>query len=197
MLSAERALHSLRIPLNTLAAGRNTLLASIKELTAAGATIEQALATIDAGRIAEGVSPAAMKTALETARAQLKAASAGILRAKTAVRTLRRAVFRMGIIAVEISPATATVDHYAEVQFSALGDSFGYVWSLNPAGNGTIDQTGHYTAPGSNRTVQVIATSKTDSSKAAKAQVTIHKKDIPPAPRRRRPPRRARRPIQL
>jgi hypothetical protein len=198
MLSAERALIDLKTPLNRLAAGRNTLLASIKELQASAEGIEQALATIDAGRIADGLSPAALETSLETARAQLRAASAGILRAKTAVRTLRRAVFSMGTIAVEIFPATAIVDHYAAVQFSALGDSFGYIWSLNPAeGKGTVDQTGHYTAPGLNGSVKVIATSKTDSSKAAAAQVTIHKKDIPPAPRRRRPPRRPGRSIQL
>jgi hypothetical protein len=140
-----------------------------------------------------------MKTTLDTVRTQFKTASSGLLRARTAVRTLSRTVFRMGTIAIEIRPRQQTVDHHTAVQFSALGDSFGYVWSLNPStGKGTIDQTGIYTAPGSDGTVQVIATSKTDSSKAASARVTIHKKDIPPQrPRRRRPPRRARRSIEL
>jgi len=187
MISAELALAGLQTPIRTLLAGKDTLLAALKELQTAREAIDQAVATLaDTG--AEGVSPAVMKTALE----QFKAASSGLLRARTAVRTVSRTVFRMGID-VEISPTTATVDHHAAVQFSALGDSFGYVWSLNPTGKGTIDQTGHYTAPGSNGTVQVIATSKTDSSKAASAQLTVHKKDIPREPRRRRPPRRARR----
>jgi hypothetical protein len=91
---------------------------------------------------------------------------------------------------VLVSPSSANLDHGTSEQFSAFGDNKGYNWSLNPAtGAGIIDQTGLYTAPRSNCTVQVIATSQQNSSKAASARVTVTKKDIRPTqvsrPRRR------------
>lgn len=84
---------------------------------------------------------------------------------------------------IAISPGSADLDHGAKEQFSAIGDSKGVTWTLNPAeGVGTIDQTGLYVAPRSNGSVQVIATSKTNSRFAAAVTVTIRKKDIRPTP---------------
>jgi hypothetical protein len=102
---------------------------------------------------------------------------------------------RTTIRSVLLSPPSANLDHGARMQFSAFGDNKGYIWSLNPAtGQGTIDQTGLYTAPSSNGTVQVIVTSRQNSTKAASAQVTIRKKDIRPTQSQvNRRPRRGRR----
>jgi uncharacterized protein YjdB len=49
-------------------------------------------------------------------------------------------------------------------------------WSVSPAGVGTLDQRGHYTAPAtiaSPQTVTITATSEADGTKTASAQVTL------------------------
>jgi hypothetical protein len=171
-------------PLDTLIAGRTNLKNAVGHLRAATETVEQALATLKAGAV-QPLSPAAT----QAIRAQLDAASSAVRSAKTEVETvsidltvqLSRALFRSGIMVV-ISPSTATLGQRATKQFLAFGDAAGgYIWSLNPAtGEGTIDQTGLYTSPAQDGTVQVIATAKADSTKAGFARVTI-RGDIPAA----------------
>ncbi len=49
-------------------------------------------------------------------------------------------------------------------------------WSISPAGMGTVDQWGYYTAPGtiaSSQTVTVTATSEADTSKTASAEIAL------------------------
>jgi arylsulfate sulfotransferase len=86
------------------------------------------------------------------------------------------------VIAVAISPQTATVASGQSAQFTATvtGDSTGVNWSVNGTAGGsstvgTVDSTGKYTAPTVTQktTATVTATSKADATKSASAAVTI------------------------
>ena len=85
-------------------------------------------------------------------------------------------------IAVSISPPTAstttggTVTFTATVTGTTAGQSTAVTWSVQEAGGGTLNGSGHYTAPGSAGTFHVVATSVADTSKKATATVTV----IPP-----------------
>ncbi len=88
-------------------------------------------------------------------------------------------------VAVSVSPTQATVRLGRSVQFSASvqndAQNAGVTWAVNQVagGNanvGTIDNTGLYTAPGvmpSATVVTITATSVTDATKSANAQVTL------------------------
>jgi hypothetical protein len=180
MSSVAQTLADLQAPMDTLIAGHPNLKSSVDALRAAGEAAGRALAMLEAGD-QRRISP----EAAEAARAQLDAASSAVRSAKTEVKIvlidltgrLSTALFRSGITVV-VSPSTATLGHCAMKQFLAFGDSV--IWSLNPAtGEGTIDQTGLYIAPSEDGTVQVIATSTSNSARAGFARVTI-RGDIPP-----------------
>jgi len=81
---------------------------------------------------------------------------------------------------VEIAPATATITASQTRQFTAWSTTHpenpGIAWSINPAGLGSIDTTGLYTAPDSvlsQQTVTITATSVADSTLSASAVVTL------------------------
>ena len=85
-------------------------------------------------------------------------------------------------ISVTVTPPTADVGAGQTIPFMATvtGDTTGVTWSVNgtAGGNstvGTIDDTGHFTAPAvtANSTATVTAASKADSTKSASATVTI------------------------
>lgn len=86
-----------------------------------------------------------------------------------------------GAVSVTITPATATVGAGQQQQFVAsVANSINtaVTWSVDgvTSGNstaGTIDNSGHYTAPTSAGSHTVTATSQADKSKSATAQVTV------------------------
>ena len=78
-------------------------------------------------------------------------------------------------VAVEVTPPTATSPTGGAVAFAAAvtGTAITTVtWSVS-SGGGTIDSSGHYTAPSTPGTFQVIATSVAAPSVTGSAQVTV------------------------
>jgi hypothetical protein len=180
MSSASQALIDLQNAVNTVVASQTNLAAAVASLQAADAAIDAALVVLE-GEVKSGGSGVSA-AAVEAAVAQLNTASTALAAANTSVGSvvadINAQVVTAGTgsgITVVVSPATAALAAGAQQQFSATGDPQGYIWSLNPAnGMGTIDQNGLYTAPtAQSGAVQVIATSKTDSTKAGSAQVTF------------------------
>ena len=82
-------------------------------------------------------------------------------------------------ISVAVSPTSVTLNANQTQQFTALvtnSSNSAVNWTLSPAGAGSIDQAGVYTAPASipaQQTVTVTATSVTDPTKSASAMVTL------------------------
>ena len=82
-------------------------------------------------------------------------------------------------IAVAISPKTAATTTGGALTFTATvtgtlsGQSTGVTWSVQESGGGTVDASGHYTAPSSAGTFHVVATSIADVSKKDTATVTV------------------------
>lgn len=175
MSSAAQALIDLQNAVNLVVAAQTNLAAGIAALQTADAAIDAAIVALE-GKVG-GVSPAdveAVVATLKTASTALAAANSSVGTVVTDLNAQVAGSTGSGITVV-VSPATATLAAGAKQQFSATGDPSGYIWSLNPAnGQGTIDQTGLYAAPNAQSgAVQVIATSKTDSTKAASAAVTF------------------------
>jgi hypothetical protein len=83
------------------------------------------------------------------------------------------------VVAVSVSPGTATVRVGGTAAFTATvtgtttGQSTAVTWSVQESGGGTVDSSGHYTAPGTPGTFHVVATSVADPSKKATATVTV------------------------
>jgi len=88
-------------------------------------------------------------------------------------------------VAVSVSPSSATLYGGQTQQFTAAvananPSETGVAWSISPAGVGSINSSGLYTAPttfATEETVTVTATSQADSTKSASATVTL----LPPA----------------
>jgi RHS repeat-associated protein len=82
-------------------------------------------------------------------------------------------------ISITVAPPAVTLYAGQTQQFAATVSNSGnpgVSWSITPAGSGTIDGSGLYTAPSSisaQQTVTVTATSQADSSKTASATVTL------------------------
>ena len=82
-------------------------------------------------------------------------------------------------IAVAISPRTAATTTGGALTFTAAvtgtlaGQSAAVTWSVQEAGGGTVDASGHYTAPGIAGTFHVIATSVADPTKRDTATVSV------------------------
>jgi len=82
-------------------------------------------------------------------------------------------------VAVSVAPGATTLYGGQAQQFSASvinTSNPGVVWSLNPAGTGSVSVAGLYTAPAtinSQQTVLVTATSVVDPTKSATAVVTL------------------------
>jgi len=83
------------------------------------------------------------------------------------------------VVSVTVSPTSATVSAGQTQQFTATvtnATNTAVTWSLSPAGSGTIDSTGLYTAPSSVTSaakVTVTATSVADTAVSATATVTL------------------------
>jgi len=82
-------------------------------------------------------------------------------------------------IAVSISPSVTSVLPAGTATFSATvtgitgGQSSAVTWSVLELGGGTVDASGHYTAPATEGTYHVLALSVADPSKSGTASVTV------------------------
>ncbi|HEY2470684.1 MAG TPA: DUF2341 domain-containing protein, partial [Terracidiphilus sp.] len=82
-------------------------------------------------------------------------------------------------VAVSIAPGSATLSSNETLQFTATvsnASDSSVVWTISPAGTGTITGDGVYTAPESiptQQTVTITATSRADSTKSAFATLTL------------------------
>jgi hypothetical protein len=82
-------------------------------------------------------------------------------------------------ISISISPTSVGLYGGQTQQFTATVTNTYFTnvtWSISPAGLGSIDQSGNYTAPsliGTQQTVTVTATSQADTTKSASATVTL------------------------
>ncbi len=95
------------------------------------------------------------------------------------------------VISVTISPSSATVAPSSTATFTATvtgttgAQSTAVTWSVQEgAGGGSVDASGHYTAPATAGTYHVVATSVADTSKKATATISVATVSIIPANRR-------------
>jgi hypothetical protein len=92
-------------------------------------------------------------------------------------------------IAVAVSPGVAsavpggTVTFTATVSGTTGAQSTAVTWSVQEAGGGTVDASGHYAAPGFTGTYHVLATSVADTTKSGSATVNVTSVPIIPADR--------------
>ncbi|MBL0312145.1 MAG: PKD domain-containing protein [Holophagaceae bacterium] len=78
------------------------------------------------------------------------------------------------VVAVSITPATATIDTGATQQFTASVTGSANTAVTWTATGGTVSATGLYTAPATAGTYTVTATSAADTTKSASATVTVN-----------------------
>ena len=89
------------------------------------------------------------------------------------------ASFSLGNVTMAVTPGNATLGIDEKLQFTASVSNAGdtsVVWTMSPAGTGTISSDGLYTAPLSittQQTVTITATSRADSTRSASASVTL------------------------
>ncbi|MFZ1613151.1 MAG: hypothetical protein WAT51_03200, partial [Holophaga sp.] len=79
-------------------------------------------------------------------------------------------------VAVTIAPKTYSLSQGHTYAFTAMvagAANKSVTWSVQEAGGGSVDATGHYTAPATNGTFHVIATSVADITKSDSATVTV------------------------
>lgn len=80
------------------------------------------------------------------------------------------------VASVTISPSVATVVPGGAQAFATTVSgttNTAVTWSVTENGGGTVDSTGHYTAPASTGTFHVVATSVADSTRSDSAAVTV------------------------
>ena len=83
------------------------------------------------------------------------------------------------LISVAVSPSSSTLNANQTQNFTATvtnASNPSVVWSISPAGTGSIDQTGAYVAPSSiatQQTVTITATSQEDPTKSGSAMITL------------------------
>ena len=88
-------------------------------------------------------------------------------------------VMLLPAVSVTVTPASVTLSENQTQLFTATVSNTSnpaVTWSISPAGLGSIDQTGAYSAPPSiatQQTVTVTATSQTDPTKSASAMITL------------------------
>jgi len=81
-----------------------------------------------------------------------------------------------GPVAVEVRPVTARLSPGQAQAFSATVTGTADLavrWTVRPAGSGTVDASGNYTAPATPGSYQVVATSAADATASAAALVTV------------------------
>ena len=82
-------------------------------------------------------------------------------------------------VTISVSPSTVTLNEAGTQQFTATvvnASNTSVNWTMSPAGVGTVDATGLYTAPSSlpaQQTVVLTATSVADPTKLASATITL------------------------
>jgi hypothetical protein len=79
-------------------------------------------------------------------------------------------------VSVTVSPTGALVAPNGTQAFTATVSgttNTAVTWSVTENGGGSVDSTGHYTAPASTGTFHVVATSVTDSTRSASAAATV------------------------
>lgn len=90
------------------------------------------------------------------------------------------AAFSIVPVSVAVSPSSASIDQGGSEQFTAAvtgNSNTAVTWSISPAGVGSIDSSGLYTAPSSvavQQSVTITATSQVDSTKSASATLTLY-----------------------
>ena len=117
------------------------------------------------------ISPAGLYTAPSAAGTYTVKATSAADSTKSATASVT--VTAAPVVAVSISPGTATVKTGASQQFVAAvtgSSNTAVTWS---ASGGTISAAGMYTAPGTAGTYTVKATSAADTTKSASATVTV------------------------
>lgn len=164
--------------LSDLNAAIDALTGRVTDLQTVDSAIDVAIATLEAQIGSGSADPAA----IEAAVAKLKMASDSIkpivddLTARAAAITLPPPP-PPPVIAVSISPTTATVAQGSTQQFAATVENdaanAGVTWAVGDVSQGTVDQTGLYTPSATPGTGTVVATSVSDTTKQATAQVTF------------------------
>ncbi len=111
--------------------------------------------------------------------------------ANTSKSAVAAVTVALPVIAVSISPQIAETAPAGALSFTATvtgavsGQSTAVTWSIQEgAGGGTVDASGHYTAPMTEGTYHVVATSVADPSKSSAANVGVTALSIIPADRR-------------
>src|SRR6266849_4633897 len=111
--------------------------------------------------------------------------------ANTSKSAVAAVTVALPVIAVSVSPQIAETAPAGALSFTATvtgavsGQSTAVTWSIQEgAGGGTVDASGHYTAPMTEGTYHVVATSVADPSKSSAANVGVTALSIIPADRR-------------
>ena len=91
----------------------------------------------------------------------------------------------VGVITISISPTSFIMSTNSNKTFTATvtgTSNLGVTWSVQEASGGTVSSSGVYSSPSIAGTFHVIATSQADSSKYAKATVTVTDDSLDPPP---------------
>ena len=86
------------------------------------------------------------------------------------------ATLTVTLVTVALTPSTVTLPALGTATFiPTVGGTtaVGVNWSVKESGGGTVDSSGHYTAPATPGTYHVIATSITDSTQSGSATVSV------------------------
>lgn len=156
MATADQALQDLNGLFTRLATDQEANTAAIKSL-------------IDDISSLHGLNPTAVEAIVAKGNAILQAMEASTKAAQDAVNP-------PAVVAVSVSPTSATLALGATQQFSATvqnATDSSVVWSVSPDGAGSVDQNGMFTAPATAGSATVTATSNADNTKSASASVSF------------------------
>jgi RHS repeat-associated protein len=128
------------------------------------------------------------QTGLYTAPASIATQQTVTVTATSGSTTVTATITLIPPVAVSVTPATVTLTNNGgqKQQFTAsvtYTSNTAVTWSISPAGTGTIDANGLYTAPSTilvQQTVTVTATSQADTTKSASASITLTPPILPP-----------------
>ncbi len=145
------------------------------------------------GQVSWSISPAGLGTIDQmgnyTAPAIVTTQQTVSVTATSGSTSVSAAVTLIPPVAVSISPAAATITNGGQpLQFASTVQNTGntaVTWTISPAGVGTIDGTGLFTAPSTiplQQTVTVTATSQADPTKSASATITLVPPTLPAPP---------------
>ena len=127
---------------------------------------------------AGSISASGLYTAPSTISTQQTVTVTAISQANTAV-SASATVTLMPTISVSVSPSSASLYGGQSKSFLATvtnTSNAAVTWSISPAGTGSIDSSGNYTAPATvtaQQTETVTATSQADTTKSATSAITL------------------------